>query len=103
VDELVASLGSEIEMIKDLERFVVTAEGIDGRVFPILEAARELVPLDKPPSIIASRCRELLSLYDIPIDQDATDNPENDGPMVMARRYKSNKKKILNLVISSLT
>ena len=103
VDELAATLGNEIEKIKDLERFVVTAEGIDGRVFPILEAARELVPLEVPPSIVKSRCRDLLSLYDIPMDSDAKENQRKDGPMVMARRYKSNKQKILNFVISSLT
>eukprot|EP00890_Picochlorum_soloecismus_P005938 jgi/Picsp_1/6345/NSC_03694-R1_protein len=104
VDELTASLGQEIEILKDLERFIVTAEGIDGRIFPILEAARELVPLESPSSIIASRCKELLPVYVISMDHDAKERQGNDGSSgVMARRYKSSKQKILNTVLNSLT
>ena len=103
VDELSASLGHGLEMMQDLERFVVTDEGVDGRIFPILEAAREIIPLETPSSIIKSRCRELLSFYDIPMDNDAKEKQGHDGAVVMARRYKSSKQEILKIVLKSIT
>lgn len=86
-------------------RFIVSAQGLDGRLVPAIEIVLAMlqIPGQQSKHLIKDRCRKLLNLYSTTIKEDKNKlSTLPYSPMKMAVQYRISKKTILETVISSL-